>query len=204
MLRRSLPIFLSATLLIFSASCGSESAEQRSSQASETSEQASAESVIAGAIDQSKHLDQIKKDLLKLSEASSDADYQYILQFTPEKIIEAMGGLEAAEATLSQSLGGWTVEVKDYKFLGEEIFYQGQQHVFGVIPVSYVLDNGKAQILSTNFQLAVRDQGQDDWKYISGSSVDPDMMPLIFEDYPDNIAYPEISSALLEPENQDS
>lgn len=142
----------------------------------------------------------VQSETRQVAGAVYEKDVKTVLSFTHPKVIEALGGMAAAETTLRNTFSKMSeinMKMESFEFPADPIFIKGSVHQFALIPTKaqYSVQGQKAE--SLNYQFGVRALDATSWKYIEGSQVNAGNVKNLFPDFPDNIKFPEISRKKL-------
>ncbi len=138
---------------------------------------------------------QVQSDVRELLNATYDGEVDTVLRLSHPVVIDALGGKVEARKTLSEAMGrlkNYSLKIEVFEFPAEPQFVDGDQRSYAVVPTRLVVSAGDKKIDSQNFQVGVKQAGDDAWKYVEGPKF-KQYRSEHFSDFPADFDYPEIS-----------
>lgn len=141
--------------------------------------------------------EQVQQNIRDNHTALYRGDVDTVLSFTLPRVIELMGGRDAARAQLSSAIAtirASGMELVSLTFPAPPQFVSGGGNQFVVVPTLSVMRStktgGKAE--SLNFQVGMFDPTSKSWKYVEGSRVNDQMKALLLPGFPTDFKFPQI------------
>lgn len=139
----------------------------------------------------------VQQDVRSLLEALHAGYTDTLLKYTYPPIVAAMGGADAAKATLADvaaQLQALEMKLDSLVFPESPAFLEGSNgRRFAIVSTKSVFSSKGQKIESFNFQLGIREAGATQWTYVEGSRMTPQVLLLLLPDFPSGYQLPKIS-----------
>jgi hypothetical protein len=142
-------------------------------------------------------VEQVQQNIRDNNSALYRGDVDTVLSFTLPRVIELMGGRDAARAQLSSviaTIRASGMELMSLTFPAPPQFVSGGGNQFVVVPTLSVIRSTKTGVKaeSLNFQVGMFDATSKSWKYVEGSRVNDQMKVLLLPGFPSDFKFPQI------------
>ena len=140
----------------------------------------------------------VQKNISDNEHALLKGDVDVVLSFTNPRLIELMGGREAARAELLTgivAIQAAEIELISFTFPAPPQFLSGGGNEFVVVPTLSVIRSTKIDYRaeSLDFQVGMLDAVSKSWKYVGGSRInDQKVKALLLPGFPDDFKFPQI------------
>jgi len=149
---------------------------------------------VSGALRAENEAERVQRDVRSLMEATYSRDVEGVLRLTHPRVLELMGGKDAARvATVAAltSISRLQLKIGKMTFPQPPIFFKGATRRYVFVPtLSVVSATGGQMLESLNYQLGILEPGTSQWKYVEGSRVNQSNARQIFSDFPSDIEFP--------------
>jgi hypothetical protein len=136
----------------------------------------------------------VQTDVLKLLQATDDADVDTVLRYTHPKVIEMLGGEQKTRSLLQTSLKQMRrngVERESLEFPAAPTFLATTVNHYAIVPTLSILKRGGQRVESLNYQFGIKSVGAEHWTYMEGSRINKQNVKLFFPDFPGDYEFPE-------------
>lgn len=140
----------------------------------------------------------VQKNVSENDRALFSGDVDTVINFTNPRMIEIMGGREAARKQIAESLMGpikaTNMELISLTFPQPPVFLNGGGNHFVVVPTLSVVRFPKTEnkIESLNFYVGILDTTSQSWKYLDGSRINEQSRIMFLPGFPPDFKLPQI------------
>ncbi|MEO0975162.1 MAG: hypothetical protein AAFX85_18900, partial [Pseudomonadota bacterium] len=140
---------------------------------------------LAGAFEPSTQIgEKLQAEVRSMTRAIETQDWDATLARTHPRILDAMGGLEAARETLNAQMSQIPkITYELLEFPASPTFHQGDGRWFAVIPTHSIISMSGQQVESWNYQMGILEEDAEDWTFLEGSRF-PLVQEQWFPDFP--------------------
>ncbi|MCK4860081.1 MAG: hypothetical protein KAS87_05950 [Candidatus Omnitrophica bacterium] len=142
----------------------------------------------------------VQSDAKRVIMAAYNFDKESTLELTHPIVIELIGGRESMEQFLDiyyQQLRSSNIKLLEFNFPNPPIFLESMKHEFVIIPTQSKVSVNDKIVESLNYQLGVRNIGNEKWHYIDGSQLNKKILLQWFPDFPADVELPNKEKKLL-------
>jgi hypothetical protein len=145
----------------------------------------------------------VQKNISDNEHALLKGDVDVVLSFTHPRIIEMLGGREAARVQMLNSIVATIkatgMEIISFTFPAPPQFLSSGGNEFVIVPTLSVVRFAKTgkRVESLNFQVGMLDPVTKSWKYVEGSRVNEQVKALLLPGFPPDFKMPQFYRKLL-------
>ena len=137
----------------------------------------------------------IDQDLTKIEKATSDRDYETLINMMYTPVVQAGGGHDALVSE-AKALGD-QIDQSSMKSVKPYRHFSGQQNDYALIPTDTIIEMGGTKNEITSAELAIRPHGSNQWQFVDTGAMNPQVRAMFFSDIPADIELPQRSTKLL-------
>lgn len=143
----------------------------------------------------------VEKDVLSIFEAMNNRDFKHFVKMTHPVVIDMMGGADSAVQQLEVAFNDIRLnsfKVTDIKLQKPFQYRSGTERDYVIVPMKCSVQLGEEIGNLEGFQLGILERNSKQWTFIDGDKLSVEALKLLFDDFPEDISFPEIKKEIRE------